>query len=46
MLMTWHNLQFYQDLMRGIRKAITEHRLAAFASEVLALEAQGDIEPI
>jgi queuine tRNA-ribosyltransferase len=46
MLMTWHNLQFYQDLMRGIRKAITEHRLADFAAEVLALEAQGDIEPI
>ncbi len=46
MLMTWHNIQFYQDLMRGIRKAIAEHRLAEFAAEVLALEAQGDIEPI
>ncbi len=46
MLMTWHNLQFYQDLMRGIRRAITEHRLADFAAEVAALEAQGDIEPL
>jgi queuine tRNA-ribosyltransferase len=46
MLMTWHNLQFYQDLMRGIRKAIAAHRLADFAAEVLALEAEGDIDPL
>jgi len=27
MLMTWHNLQYYQDLMAEIRKAIEESRL-------------------
>jgi queuine tRNA-ribosyltransferase len=32
MLMTEHNLHFYQALMEGLRTAIGEHRLAAFAS--------------
>jgi queuine tRNA-ribosyltransferase len=31
MLLTWHNVQYYQDLMRGLRAAIAEHRLDAFA---------------
>jgi queuine tRNA-ribosyltransferase len=31
MLLTWHNLQFYQDLMAGLRAAIAEGGLAAFA---------------
>jgi queuine tRNA-ribosyltransferase len=31
MLLTWHNLQFYQDLMAGLRSAIAEERLTAFA---------------
>lgn len=30
MLMTWHNLHYYQDLMREIRQAIHEGRLAAY----------------
>lgn len=30
MLLTWHNLQYYQDLMVGLRDAITAGRLAAF----------------
>ncbi len=46
MLLTWHNLQYYQDLMRGIRAAIAERRLGLFAAEILAREAEGDIEPI
>ena len=29
MLLTWHNMQYYQDLMRGLRTAITERRLDA-----------------
>ena len=29
MLLTWHNLRYYQDLMRGLRAAIIEHRLDA-----------------
>jgi len=31
MLVTWHNLQFYQDLMAALRAAIAEGRLTAFA---------------
>jgi queuine tRNA-ribosyltransferase len=33
MLMTQHNLWFYQRLMQGLREAIAAQRLAAFASE-------------
>ncbi|MGC8536469.1 MAG: tRNA guanosine(34) transglycosylase Tgt, partial [Rhizomicrobium sp.] len=32
MLLTWHNLALYQDLMAGLRGAIVEGRLAAFAA--------------
>jgi queuine tRNA-ribosyltransferase len=45
-LLTWHNLHFYQDLMRGLRDAIGERRLAAFAAERVTREAEGDIEPV
>ena len=31
MLLTWHNLTYYQDLMREIRQAIREDRLDDFA---------------
>jgi queuine tRNA-ribosyltransferase len=31
MLLTWHNLQFYQDLMANLRDAIAEGRSVAFA---------------
>lgn len=33
MLLTWHNLTFYQDLMVGLRSAIASNRLESFASE-------------
>jgi queuine tRNA-ribosyltransferase len=32
MLLTWHNLTYYQRLMRGIRTAIQAGQLASFAS--------------
>jgi queuine tRNA-ribosyltransferase len=35
MLMTQHNLWFYQRMMHGLRDAIAERRLAAFAAEFL-----------
>jgi queuine tRNA-ribosyltransferase len=35
MLMTEHNLWFYQRLMQGLRKAIDEGRLDAHAGEIL-----------
>ena len=31
MLITWHNLTYYQDLMAGLRTAIAEGRLGGFA---------------
>jgi queuine tRNA-ribosyltransferase len=33
MLVTWHNLTFYQDLMTALRGAIAEGRAQAFAAE-------------
>ena len=32
MLLTWHNLQFYQDLLAGLRAAIAKKQLAAYAA--------------
>ena len=32
MLLTWHNLAYYQDLMRGLRAAIAAGGLAAHAA--------------
>ena len=45
-LLTLHNLHYYQDLMAGLRAAIAEGRLAAFAQEAEEKLAMGDIEPI
>ncbi len=36
MLLTWHNLTYYQGLMRGLRAAIVERRLAEHAETVRA----------
>jgi queuine tRNA-ribosyltransferase len=44
MLMTWHNLQYYQDLMQGLRDAIAGQRLAAFVADFHETRAQGDID--
>ena len=35
MLLTWHNLTFYQQLMQGLRDAVSEGRLTAYAEEFL-----------
>ncbi|MDE3060611.1 MAG: tRNA guanosine(34) transglycosylase Tgt [Pseudomonadota bacterium] len=35
MLLTWHNLTFYQQLMQGLRAAIAQGRLEAFAGVFL-----------
>ena len=45
-LMTWHNLQYYQDLMAGMRAAIERGAFDAFESEFHTLQQAGDIEPI
>ncbi len=35
MLLTWHNLHYYQELMSGMRAAITEGRFDSFKKEFL-----------
>jgi queuine tRNA-ribosyltransferase len=45
MLLTWHNLHYFQELMAGLRAAIAEGRLPAFVAEFHAQRAAGDIEP-
>jgi queuine tRNA-ribosyltransferase len=44
MLLTWHNLHYYQELMAGVRAAIAEARLAGFVAEFEAARAAGDLE--
>ena len=36
MLLTWHNVQYYQDLMRGLRQAIQQGRLTAHEQQLRA----------
>jgi queuine tRNA-ribosyltransferase len=43
MLLTWHNIQYYQDLMAGIREAIAAGRLAEFTAEQRDGWARGDV---
>ncbi|NOG69522.1 tRNA guanosine(34) transglycosylase Tgt [Roseicella sp. DB1501] len=45
MLLTWHNIQYYQDLTRGLREAISAGRLDAHCAEVEAGWAAGDAPP-
>jgi queuine tRNA-ribosyltransferase len=42
MLLTWHNLAYYQDLMAGLRKAIGEGRLGDYIAEVKEGWARGE----
>ena len=46
MLLTWHNLHYFQELMQGLRDAIRDRRLAAFVAAFHAQRAEGDIEPV
>lgn len=45
-LLTWHNLQYYQDLMKGMRAAIEEGTMASYALDFFAAQESGDIEPL
>jgi queuine tRNA-ribosyltransferase len=45
MLLTWHNLHYYQELMAGLRGAIAAGRLAAFVADFEAQRAGGDLAP-
>ncbi len=46
MLLTWHNLQYYQRLMAGMREAIGAGTFAGWQKDFHAMRAEGDIEPI
>jgi queuine tRNA-ribosyltransferase len=46
MLLSWHNLQYFQEIMQGMRDAIAEGRFAAWEAEFHAGRAEGDIEPL
>jgi queuine tRNA-ribosyltransferase len=46
MLLTWHNLHYYQELMADMRTAISERRFEAFEAEFHGQREQGDIEPV
>ena len=46
MLLTWHNLHYYQELMQAMRDAIAEGRFAAFEAAFHGQRAEGDIEPL
>ncbi len=45
MLLTWHNIHYYQELMASLRKAIEEDRLDAFAADFHREQADGDLAP-
>ncbi len=45
MLLTWHNLHYYQELMAGLREAISEGRLEAFSEAFAARREVGDGPP-
>ena len=46
MLLTWHNIAYYQRLMQGLRKALAEGNLAEFTAQFYADQARGDIEEL
>ncbi len=46
MLLTWHNLHYFQDLMAEMRAAIAASQFEAFVAEFHAGRAQGDIAPV
>ncbi len=46
MLITWHNLTYYQRLMAGMRAAIAEGRFEEFQKDFATKEAAGDIDPL
>ncbi|MEP2781354.1 MAG: tRNA guanosine(34) transglycosylase Tgt [Pseudoruegeria sp.] len=46
MLLTWHNLHYYQDLMQEMRDAISARKFSEFEARFHANRAAGDIEPL
>ncbi|WP_299702899.1 tRNA guanosine(34) transglycosylase Tgt [uncultured Tateyamaria sp.] len=46
MLLTWHNLHYYQELMAGMRGAIAAGTFEAWQAAFHAVRAEGDIPPL
>lgn len=46
MLLTWHNIRYYQRLTAGLRQAIEDNKLEEFAADFYARQAMGDIPEI
>lgn len=46
MLLTWHNIRYYQRLMQGLRNAIANDTLSEFCDDFYANQAKGDIKEI
>ncbi|MDP7149342.1 MAG: tRNA guanosine(34) transglycosylase Tgt [Paracoccaceae bacterium] len=46
MLLTWHNLQYYQDIMDGMRQAIAAGTFAEWEKAFHEGRAEGDIAPL
>ena len=46
MLLTWHNLHYFQDIMAGMRDAISAGSFAAWEADFHRQRAQGDIDPL
>ena len=46
MLLTWHNLHYYQVLMSELRQAIASNKLDTYVAEFHSIRERGDIEPI
>ncbi|KIC29863.1 tRNA guanosine(34) transglycosylase Tgt [Leisingera sp. ANG-M6] len=44
MLLTWHNLHYFQEIMQGMREAIAAGTFEAWQKDFHYLRAQGDIE--
>ena len=45
-LLTWHNLHYYQDVMRGLRGAIESKSLESWVAAFERDQALGDIPPL
>lgn len=45
-LLTWHNLNYYQELMAGMRDAIAVGDFTLFREQFMAEQIRGDISPV
>jgi queuine tRNA-ribosyltransferase len=46
MLLTWHNIRYYQRLMSGLRNAIETDTLNTFVEQFYSDQKQGDIKEL